>query len=141
MYFLDPYQSGEIMKIDTHQMIDRTLCGEPLETKKGSSRVTLVTTSEMAVDEFGLTHGGFVFGLADHAAMIAVNHPHVVLASAEVTFTKPVRTGERLEANAEVTEVLGKKQMVLVSIHTKIETVFNGIFTCFTLDAHVLDGR
>jgi acyl-coenzyme A thioesterase PaaI-like protein len=48
----------------------------------------------MAVDDRGLVHGGFVFGLADHAAMLAVNDPNVVLGAASTRFLKPVRVGE-----------------------------------------------
>ena len=63
----------------THLAIDRRLCGEPLEIAEGSAIVVLVTLPEMAADDRGLVHGGFVFGLADYAAMLAVNDPLVVL--------------------------------------------------------------
>lgn len=78
-------------EIKTHQRINRHLCDAPLETRAGGSLVEMVAGSDMAVDGQGLTHGGFVFGLADHAAMIAVNHPNVVLGSADVKFLKPVQ--------------------------------------------------
>ncbi len=70
----------------------------------------------MAADERGLVHGGFVFGLADYAAMLAVNHPNVVLASAEVRFLKPVVVGERLVAEAWVEETDGRKSRVQVEV-------------------------
>ena len=70
------------------------------ETAAGTARVGLTTLPEMAVDAAGLVHGGFVFGLADHAAMLAVNDPYVVLGSAAVRFLRPVRVGERLIAEA-----------------------------------------
>jgi acyl-coenzyme A thioesterase PaaI-like protein len=44
----------------------------------------------MAADQRGLVHGGFTFGLADYAAMVAVNDPNVVLGAAEVRFLAPV---------------------------------------------------
>jgi acyl-coenzyme A thioesterase PaaI-like protein len=66
----------------------------------------------MAADDRGLVHGGFVFGLADHAAMLAVNDPFVVLGSAEVRFLRPVVVGERLVAEARVGEVAGRKSRV-----------------------------
>ncbi|MBF0527471.1 MAG: thioesterase, partial [Deltaproteobacteria bacterium] len=65
------------MNILTHQMIDQELCGKPLQVESGFSRVELRTLERMAVDGSGLVHGGFIFGLADYAAMIAVNHPYV----------------------------------------------------------------
>ena len=74
------------MNIQTHKSIDQELCGKPLELGDGHSRVELITTDRMAVDKTGLVHGGFIFGLADYAAMIAVNHPNVVLGASDVRF-------------------------------------------------------
>lgn len=93
----------------------------------------------MAVDDSGLTHGGFVFGLADYAAMLAVNHAHVVLGGAEVKFLKPVKTGDSLEAEGVVqAPAQGKKRVVDVVVHRAKEAVFKGEFVCFVLDRHVL---
>lgn len=126
------------MKIDTHRQIDRKLCGKPLFVEDGQSRVELVATERMAVDEAGLVHGGFIFGLADYAAMIAVNHPHVVLGASDVKFLKPVQVGETVVARARVQEVKGKKYWVSVSVAKDDVDVFQGMFTCFVLDRHVL---
>jgi len=126
------------MNIKTHQKIDHRLCGCPLIIGTDSSRVELETTEEMIVDDHGLAHGGFIFGLADHAAMIAVNHPNVVLGAAEVKFFKPVRAGEKVIAEARVEQSSGKKKIVPVTVKRGEETVFAGTFTCFVLDQHVL---
>jgi len=96
-------------QIETHQNIDPSLCGHPLELKPEYSRFELKISDNMVVDDFQLTHGGFVFGLADYAVMIAVNHPNVVLGSSEVTFLKPVKRGESVIAKAKVIEKQGKK--------------------------------
>ena len=127
------------MKIDTHRQIDQNLCGTPLFVEDGQSRVELVTTDRMAVDEAGLVHGGFIFGAADYAAMIAVNHPHVVLGASDVKFLKPVRVGETVIAQARVQEIKGKKYWVSVSVSKDDVEVFQGMFTCFVLDKHVLE--
>ncbi|MBT4087488.1 MAG: thioesterase [Deltaproteobacteria bacterium] len=125
-------------RIHTHNYINQKLCGTPLEVKEGSSRVSLTTTSDMAVDDHDLVHGGFIFGLADFAAMIAVNDPNVVLGSAEVKFQKPVKVGETVIAVAEGGYGEGKKRPVQVSVKRDTETVFEGTFICFVLDRHVL---
>ncbi|RJP36923.1 MAG: thioesterase, partial [Desulfobacteraceae bacterium] len=78
------------------------------------------------------------FGLADHAAMIAVNHPNVVLGAAGVKFLKPVRAGQTIIADAKVLDRQGRKQIVSVDVLAGDDTVFSGEFTCFTLDNHVL---
>jgi uncharacterized protein (TIGR00369 family) len=126
------------MEIATHQRIDQRLCGEPLQLEEGFSRVALRTLQEMAADDTGLVHGGFIFGLADYAAMIAVNHPHVVLGAAEVSFAKPVSVGETVTAEATADPASGKKRLVRVTVFREETPVFTGTFTCFVLDRHVL---
>jgi uncharacterized protein (TIGR00369 family) len=127
------------MQIATHQKIDQRLCGRPVQVEQGYSRVQLTATPDMTADTTGLVHGGFIFGLADYAAMIAVNHPNVVLGAADVKFLKPVSVEEAVVAEARVEEVQGKKQWVAVSVTKAGEVVFQGMFTCFVLDRHVLD--
>lgn len=126
------------MEPATHPAIDRRLCGEPLELGEGTARVELTAVPEMAADARGLVHGGFVFGLADYAAMLAVNHPNVVLAGAEVRFLKPVVVGERLVAEAWIEETDGRKSRVKVEVFRDDEEVMSGDFRCVTLARHVL---
>jgi uncharacterized protein (TIGR00369 family) len=126
------------MQILTHNQIDTKLCGQPLFVNDGTSRVELRTQDLMTVDTHGLVHGGFIFGLADHAAMIAVNDPNVVLGSAQVKFIKPVRTGQKVVAEAKTKTVEGKKHTVSVIAFTGETKVFEGEFICFVLEKHVL---
>ncbi len=132
------------MEPRTHPSIDRRLCGEPLELGQGTARVAFTGLPEMAADDRGLIHGGFVFGLADYAAMLAVNHPNVVLAGAEVRFLKPVAVGERLVAEARIEETDGRKSRVRVQVlrdGRDGEAVMTGDFRCVTLDRHVFEER
>jgi uncharacterized protein (TIGR00369 family) len=123
----------------THLAIDPRLVGQPVELAEGSAVVALTTRPEMAADEHGLIHGGFVFGLADYVAMLAVNHPNVVLGSADVKFLKPVSVGDRLVAAATVEETNGRRSLVRVEVRRGEETVMSGSFLCFTLERHVLE--
>ena len=107
--------------------------------EKDHCTVELIAVDEMAADEMGLVHGGFVFGLADYAAMLAVNDPHVVLGSASTTFLKPVKVGESLVAEAKVTAVKGKKRTVSVVVKRDTVPVFEGELICFVLENHVLE--
>lgn len=129
------------MDIRTHQTIDRKLCGQPLELGEGFARVELTTTTEMEADSSGLVHGGFVFGLADFAAMLAVNHPNVVLGHAGSRFLKAVRSGQTLQAMAEVVFRDGHKKTVQVEVSRADEIVMSGEFVCYELDRHVLEDR
>ncbi len=127
------------MDIRTHEQIDQRLCGAPVHTADGNSSVAMETSADMAVDSPGLVHGGFIFGLADHAAMIAVNDPYVVLGGAETRFLKPVKVGDTVLATARTEAVKGKKHIVLVDVARGDDLVFQGTFTCFVLDKHVLE--
>jgi uncharacterized protein (TIGR00369 family) len=127
------------MNILTHKEINQTLCGTPKVVKPDFCRIELETSESMKVDDQGLVHGGFIFGLADYAAMLAVNDPNVVLAGATVKFLKPVKAGESVTAEAKITDGQGKKQAVAVTVYRGEEPVFSGEFTCFVLDRHVLD--
>jgi acyl-coenzyme A thioesterase PaaI-like protein len=106
------------MRINTHHHISKELCGTPVKIEKDYSLVRLETNEAMKVDNSGLIHGGFIFGTADYAAMLAVNHPNVVLGSAEVQFLKPLRSKD--------------------TIYAEDREVFKGTFTCFVLEKHVL---
>lgn len=129
------------MEPRTHLRIDRRWSGEPTALSPGRARLKMETRDEMLADEQGLVHGGFVFSLADHAAMLAVNHPNVVLGTAEVRFQVPVVLGDVLEAEAQVQEEerQGRKIPVTVEVRRRGELVFSGVFICFTPERHVLE--
>ncbi len=126
------------MKQNTHLEINNRLSGEILNLNQNYSKVQLHTLSEMRVDKKGLIHGGFIFSLADFAAMVAINHPNVVLGGANVRFLKPVREGDILIAEAQLSKKEGKKSIVDVEIKCSNEIVFNGEFICFTPDTYIL---
>ncbi|WP_297420649.1 PaaI family thioesterase [Thermococcus sp.] len=127
------------MEQRTHRLASERLIGRPLRIEPGYAEVELLTTEEMAVDDYGLVHGGFTFGLADYAAMLAVNEPTVVLGKAEVKFIKPVKVGEKLIARAEIKEDLGRERVVEAEVfNERNEKVFEGTFHCYVLEKHVL---
>jgi acyl-coenzyme A thioesterase PaaI-like protein len=123
----------------THLGIHADLVGTVTTLSPGSATVTLTATPPMAADDRGLVHGGFTFGLADYAAMCAVNDPNVVLGAAETRFLGPVVSGQVMVAEATVSEEKGRKRSVKVSVKVGGAEVMSGTFTCFVLDHHVLD--
>ena len=127
------------MEQRTHERIAAHLCGSPVEMAAGRARVSLETTREMGADARGLVHGGFTFGLADYAAMLAVNEPTVVLASAETKFLGPVIAGDRLEAEAVVERTEGKKRWLKVVVRRDGAPVIDGQFLAVVPDRHILD--
>ena len=128
------------MQPDTHPNIDSELCGTLRELSDGQAVVELRTIARMAADDRGLVHGGFVFGLADYAAMLSINHPNVVLGAAETRFVAPVVVGDTLVATAVAQPAEGKKLPVEVVVLRGEDRVFQGRFICFTPGEHVLGG-
>lgn len=127
--------------VNTHLGISHRLCGTPGTLKDGFATARFVATKDMGADAHGLVHGGFVFGLADHAAMLAVNDPNVVLGSAETRFLAPVKVGDEVLAEALVKEIKGKKRVIEVSAKVGETQVLSGTMTAFVLEAHVLSKR
>jgi acyl-coenzyme A thioesterase PaaI-like protein len=122
----------------THLQIDRRLCGEPVVIEPGRAVIDWQATAETAADEYGLVHGGFVFGVADYAAMLAVNEPNVVLVAATSRFLRPVRAGERLRAEAIVGSSEGHRHRAEVTVRRGEEVVMEGAFDCAVTRRHVL---
>ncbi len=124
--------------IRTHKLASKEWVGEVVEVGDNYAVVKLKTREEMKVDEFGLVHGGFTFGAADLAAMLAVNEETVVLYKAEVRFTAPVKVGEEIVAKAKVVEADGRKRKVEVEAWTD-KKVLEGVMFCYVPERHVLE--
>ena len=126
------------MKPNTHLNINTSLCGKVIKLQKNYAEVLLHTTQQMTVDSQGLVHGGFVFSAADLSAMSAVNDPFVVLGSSSSKFIAPVKVGDVVLCKAKIMSKKGKKNVVEVQAFVAEKLVFEGGFTTFVLDTHVL---
>lgn len=127
------------MESKTHKLANPSLLGKPIKIIEGFEAVVeLQASDEMKVDEHGLVHGGFAFGLADYAAMLAVNHPYVVLGESHARFLAPVRVGELMKANARVSKTEGRKIVVSVDVYANDKCVLKADMICFKLERHVL---
>ena len=126
------------MKVNTHLNINTALCGKITKLEKNYAEVLLHTTQQMSADEQGLVHGGFIFGAADYAAMVAVNDPLVVLGSASSKFLAPVKVSDVVLFKGMVRVEKGRKKEVSVEAFVNEKLVFEGTFTTFVLDKHVL---
>jgi acyl-coenzyme A thioesterase PaaI-like protein len=128
------------MDIKTHKKASNILLGTPTLIDDGvKAIVELAASNEMVVDDRGLVHGGFTFGLADYAAMLAVNDPFVVLGSSSLRFLAPVRLGDLMRAVANVKKIDGKKRIVEVDVRVGETKVLSGEIVCYVLQHHVLD--
>ncbi len=127
------------MDIQTHPAIDRELSGDPIALGPGTATVRLHTLPRMAADDRGLVHGGFVFGAADYAAMLAVNDPLVVLGAVSLRFVAPVAVGEDVVIVAERVEERGKRHKLQITARVSEREVMTGTMTAYVVDKHVLD--
>ena len=100
-----------MVQADTHSRTSKQWVGNPVELSAGKAIVELKTLDEMAVDSHDLVHGGFIFGLADYAAMLAINHPNVVLGGSSNRFLKPVVAGETVIATAQLAKKKAKRKL------------------------------
>jgi acyl-coenzyme A thioesterase PaaI-like protein len=127
------------IEVKTHRKGHAELLGKPVFIEDGrKSVVELVTTEIMVVDEYGLIHGGFAFSLADYSAMLAVNDPFVVLGSAEIKFTAPVKLGDVMRSEAIVVKTDGRRWEIKVEVKVGEITVLKGLMVCHVLQRHVL---
>ena len=136
-----PYvnEKRTVLEQNTHLSIDPALCGKATSIDEDYAEVVLHTTQQMHADESGLVHGGFIFGAADYAAMCAVNDPNVVLGAATTKFVAPVKVADVVVCRARVVAQKGRKHEVEVTASVAQKPVFEGSFTTFVLDRHVLE--
>ena len=127
------------MQLNTHLNINTSLCGKVTKLQDNYAEVLLHTTQQMTADRQGLVHGGFIFSAADYAAMSAVNDPFVVLGASSSKFLAPVKVGDPVLCKATVVSEKGKKKEVYVQAFVEEKLVFEGSFTTFVLDKHVLE--
>jgi len=126
------------MQLNTHLNINTSLCGKVTKLEPNYAEILLHTTQQMTADIEGLVHGGFIFGAADYAAMSVVNDPLVVLGASNSKFLAPVKVGDTVLCKAIVVSEKGKKREVEVQAFVNEKLVFEGVFTTFVLDKHVL---
>jgi acyl-coenzyme A thioesterase PaaI-like protein len=126
------------MQLNTHLEIETRLSGKVTKLEEGYAEVTLYTTQGMVADAQGLVHGGFLFSAADYAAMSAVNDPYVVLGASSCKFIAPIKVGSVVVCKAQVVQQKGKKVEVNVEAFVEKFKVFEGSFTTFVLEKHVL---
>jgi len=136
---IEEYQSTENqVLIKTHERINQDLCGEIIKIEDGYVEVRLTTIAEMLADDVGLIHGGFVFGAADYAAMLAVNERNVVLVASDCQFLSPVKLHDTVNVVARIRHKEGRKRNVHVQAFVLDIKVFEGEFKTVVTEKHVL---
>lgn len=132
------YEEKEEILVKTHERINLDLCGEVTLMERGYVETRLTTSADMVADDIGLVHGGFIFGAADYAAMLAVNERNVVLVASNTQFLSPVKFHDEVNFIAKVRHQEGRKRNVHVEGYVLDIKVFEGEFKTVITDRHVL---
>ena len=109
--------------VKTHKLASREVVGVPANIERDYASAVLLTKDLMKVNEEGLVHGSFTFGVADLAAMLSVNEPGVLLKSATAEFLQKVFVGDVIVAEAR-----REGDTVMVEARVKDKKVFDGVF-------------
>lgn len=106
--------ASEMFERDT---ASRALGIELVEAGNGQATARMRVTGEM-VNGHGMTHGGFVFILADTAFACACNShgPVTVAAGADISFLAPTRAGDLLTAYARERVTRGRSGIYDVTV-------------------------
>ncbi|MEA2072287.1 MAG: PaaI family thioesterase [Campylobacterota bacterium] len=132
------YEEKEEISIRTHERVSIDLCGEVTLMERGHVETKLTTNADMVADDIGLVHGGFIFGAADYAAMLAVNEKNVVLVASSCQFLSPVKFHDEVDFIAQVRHQEGRKRNVYVEGYVLDIKVFEGEFKTVITERHVL---
>jgi len=90
----------------------------------GAATATMVVRKDM-VNGHGITHGAFVFAVADTAFACACNShgPSTVAAAVDITFVAPSRAGDLLEARAVERTRFGRSGIYDVTVRRGDEVI------------------
>ena len=102
----------------------RALGIEVQELDAGRAVLRMTVTDRMT-NGHGMAHGGYVFLLADTAFACACNShgPVTVAAGAEISFLRPAREGDVLEARATERSTSGRSGIYDVTVHRGDEVI------------------
>lgn len=99
--------------------------GIVVHTDLPGEAVVSMTVREDMTNGFAITHGGFVFALADTAFAIACNEDDrvTVAAGADITFLKSTRAGAQLTARAVRRTVSGRSGVYDVTVTDETQEI------------------
>ncbi len=94
------------------------------DVSAGAATATMTVRADM-VNGHGITHGGFVFAVADTAFACACNShgPLTVAAAVDITFVAPSRAGDVLEARAVERTSFGRSGIYDVTVRRGDEVI------------------
>ncbi|AJC87474.1 hypothetical protein [Campylobacter insulaenigrae] len=136
---IDPEELNRIKtELITCPNINNNLAGSISHIEKNFAKGILITTGDMAVDDLGLVHSGFVFNAANYIAQAAINKQFSVLIGSRSFFYAPLKVGDilNLEANALFSDDARKREVKVVGFVNEIK-IFDASFQVITTEEHI----
>ncbi|MFI5833544.1 hydroxyphenylacetyl-CoA thioesterase PaaI [Micromonospora sp. NPDC051300] len=121
--------AGDDRRTAAHAMFDADVAskglGIELVSAGGGAAVARMRVTPAMLNGHAIGHGGFVFLLADTAFALACNShgPATVAAGGEISFLRPVREGDVLEASATERVRQGRSGIYDVTVRRGDEVV------------------
>lgn len=113
---------------------DEELYGELVDFKVGKAASSILTiTKDMVFKKNMVSRGHYLFAQANSLAVALIDAAVALTGSAKVTFRQPVKLGDRVIAEAQVSEVKENRYLVVVTSKVKDLVVFEGDFTVFSI--------
>jgi acyl-CoA thioesterase FadM len=78
--------------------------------------------------------GQFIYAQAESLAIAVIDADVALIGVANIKYKQPVRSGQKLVAQAEIKKQRGNKFFVWVRIKLKMQEVFRGKFILVALD-------
>lgn len=118
------------------------IVGELVEMNLGKSAISIFETSkEHAFEKTKIIKGQHIYALAESLAISVIDAQAALIGVANIKYKKPVKTGQKLVAKAEVVRKRGSnKYFVWIKIKVKAEEVFRGKFILVTFSNKEIDG-
>ena len=140
---LEEYASAEDIsrvraELLTCPELNTSLAGTIIELDKNFAKSTLITTSDMVVDEQGLVFDAFIFAAANYVAQASINKEFSVVIGSKCFFYAPLKLGDVLELEAHALfDETSKKRDVKVVGHVKEIKMFEATIQVVSIDEHI----
>ncbi len=114
--------------------------GELIDLEIGNYGLSLLSiTSDMTFERTNILRGHYIFAQGNSLAVALVDAEVALTASAEVKYLKPVMSGQRVVAKANVLNKSGSRFTVQVDCLVNQDLVFKGRYVIVSLDKEEVD--
>ncbi len=113
----------------------KEIVGELVDLELGKRGISILEPdSTMVFEKTNIVRGQFIYAQAESLAIAVIDADVALIGVANIKYKRPVRSGNKLVASAEVVRKRGNKFFVWVKIKLKLEEVFRGKFILVAMD-------